>query len=84
MQHAGEKAGPAGIKPLTYDILVGGDSHGLLKQMGEVVFAYMEVRGQPVQQITAPADGWLFTLREYPACYAGSVVARLMLGGAVF
>ena len=54
-------------------------------QRGQLIGEIVDVlRGQPVQQITAPADGWLFTLREYPACYAGSVVARLMLGGAVF
>lgn len=59
--------------------------HGVQVQRGQLIGEIVDVlRGQPVQQITAPADGWLFTLREYPACYAGSVVARLMLGGAVF
>lgn len=33
------------------------------------------------ETVHAPTDGWLFTLREYPAVYAGSLLARI-LGGA--
>lgn len=39
--------------------------------------------GTEKQVITAPADGLLFTLREYPVVYPGSLLARiLMQGGA--
>lgn len=48
--------------------------------IGEIVNV---LRGEPVQRITAPADGWLFTLREYPSCCAGSLVARMLLGGDI-
>ncbi len=59
--------------------------HGVQLQRGQCIGEIVDVlRGEPVQQIMAPAAGWLFTLREYPACYAGSVVARMMLGGGVF
>ena len=29
----------------------------------------------------APADGQLFTLREYPVVYPGSLLARILTGG---
>lgn len=34
------------------------------------------------EHITAPADGLLFTLREYPVVYPGSLLARIVTGGA--
>lgn len=49
--------------------------------IGEIVDP---LRGEVVQRVTAPGSGWLFTLREYPACYAGSMLARILLGGAAF
>lgn len=33
------------------------------------------------ERITAPADGLLFTLREYPVVYPGSLLARIVTGG---
>lgn len=48
--------------------------------IGEIVDV---LRGKPVQRVAAPADGWLFTLREYPSCCAGSLVARMLLGGDI-
>ncbi len=57
--------------------------HGAQLERGDLIGEIVDVlRGTPVQQIIAPAAGWLFTLREYPSCYAGSVTARMMLGGA--
>ncbi len=35
------------------------------------------------ERITAPADGLLFTLREYPVVYPGSLLARVLTGGTV-
>ena len=31
--------------------------------------------------LMAPADGLLFTLREYPVVYLGSLLARILTGG---
>lgn len=39
------------------------------------------LNGTIVQHIIAPCDGTVFTLREYPVVYAGSLIARI-LGGA--
>lgn len=36
--------------------------------------------GSVVQTLESPASGWLFTLREYPVVYEGSLIARI-LGG---
>lgn len=33
------------------------------------------------QTLMAPADGLLFTLREYPMVYPGSLLARILTGG---
>ena len=38
--------------------------------------------GEVLQQIVAPCDGTIFTLREYPVVNEGSLIARI-LGGAV-
>ncbi len=59
--------------------------HGAEVQRGQLIGEIVDpLRGEAVQRVTAPGNGWLFTLREYPACYAGSVLARILLGGAVF
>ena len=34
------------------------------------------------ERVTAPADGLLFTLREYPVVYPGSLLARIVTGGS--
>ena len=34
--------------------------------------------GEVAQQIKAPTSGLLFTLREYPVVYPGSLVARIL------
>lgn len=39
--------------------------------------------GRAAEEVYAPCDGWLFTLREYPVCYAGSLLARVLGGAAV-
>ena len=37
--------------------------------------------GEVRQTLMAPADGLLFTLREYPVVYPGSLLARILTGG---
>ena len=34
--------------------------------------------GRVLQELTSPADGLLFTLREYPIVYPGSLIARVL------
>ncbi len=49
---------------------------------GEVVGEIVDtLSGKVVQTIIAPCDGVVFTLREYPVVYDGSLIARI-LGGA--
>jgi predicted deacylase len=38
--------------------------------------------GAVLAEVRSPVDGVLFTLREYPAVYEGSLMARIMAGGA--
>jgi uncharacterized protein len=38
--------------------------------------------GSVSQSVKAPAAGLLFTLREYPVVYEGSLIARI-LGGSI-
>lgn len=47
-------------------------------KMGDIVDT---LTGKIVQTILAPCDGIVFTLREYPVVYNGSLIARI-LGGA--
>lgn len=37
--------------------------------------------GEERETVLAPADGLLFTLREYPVVYPGSLLARILTGG---
>ncbi len=47
--------------------------------IGEIV---TPINGTVEQEITAPADGLIFSLREYPIVYEGSVIARILsMGG---
>ncbi|WP_066715673.1 M14 family metallopeptidase [Clostridium sp. Marseille-P299] len=47
------------------------------EMVGEIVNS---LSGKVEQQILAPCDGMVFTLREYPVVYKGSLIARI-LGG---
>lgn len=47
--------------------------HGEL--LGRIV---SPLRGETLSEVLAPCDGMLFTLREYPLVYEGSLLARLM------
>lgn len=43
--------------------------------LGEIV---TPITGTVEQEITAPVDGTIFSLREYPIVYEGSVIARML------
>jgi predicted deacylase len=40
------------------------------------------LHGGTLAAVRSPVDGILFTLREYPAVYEGSLMARIMATGA--
>ena len=35
--------------------------------------------GETIDEITAPVDGWLFTIREYPVVNEGSLMGRILI-----
>lgn len=37
--------------------------------------------GETLETLKSPASGLLFTLREYPVVYEGSLIARILGGG---
>jgi predicted deacylase len=43
--------------------------------VGKIVSAY---RGDVLSQMSSPVDGFLFTIREHPIVYEGSLIARIM------
>ena len=50
---------------------------------GQVIGRILDCgEGVVLQELTAPASGLLFTLREYPVVYPGSLIARILGGGA--
>lgn len=53
--------------------------HNIWVQKGTVIGEIVTpVSGTVEQEITAPADGLIFSLREYPIVYEGSVIARIL------
>jgi predicted deacylase len=46
--------------------------------VGEI---FNSLTGEVEEQVISPCDGVIFTLREYPVVYEGSLIARV-LGGA--
>lgn len=54
-------------------------AHGSLVRAGEQIGCILDpLRGKDAVKITAPADGWLFTTREYPVVDAGSLMGRIL------
>ena len=49
-----------------------------LKKGEEVGVIFNPYTGQILDSMTAPADGWLFTIREYPVVDEGSLIARIL------
>lgn len=56
--------------------------HGENLRKGEEVGAILNpFTGEVIESVTAPEDGWLFTIREYPVVDEGSLLARILRGG---
>ena len=54
-------------------------AHGSLVREGDYIGSILDpLRGKDAVKITAPADGWLFTTREYPVVDAGSLMGRIL------
>lgn len=65
----------------TAGIFVPLQSLGQVIREGEVVGNIVDCgAGEVIEELRAPADGLLFTLREYPVVYPGNLIARV-LGG---
>lgn len=57
-------------------------THGERLRKGEEVGAILNpFTGEVLQSVTAPEDGWLFTIREYPVVDEGSLLARILRTG---
>lgn len=56
--------------------------HGARLRAGDVIGEIVDpLRGEVLSAVSAPADGWLFTIREYPVVDQGSLLARILTGG---
>lgn len=54
-------------------------SHGSHVETGEVIGRVVDpLAGEILYEVTAPDQGWLFTLREYPIVEEGSLIARIL------
>ncbi len=70
------------INANTAGIFIPSVSHnGMVKQGQELAVVADPLTGAVCETLTAPADGLLFTLREYPVVYPGSLLARILTGG---
>ena len=57
--------------------------HGSSVKKGEMLGIIADpLTGNINERVTAPEDGLLFTLREYPVVYPGSLLARIVTGGS--
>ena len=52
-----------------------------IKKGGEIGEIFNSLTGEMHEKVVSPCDGVIFTLREYPVVYEGSLIARV-LGGA--
>ncbi len=53
--------------------------HDARVKRGQLVGRILDVaRGTTLQELHSPVDGLLFTLREYPVVYPGSLIARIL------
>lgn len=58
-------------------------AHASHVEQGQKLGAVVDpLTGEVCETLTSPAEGLLFTLREYPVVYEGSLIARI-LGGSV-
>lgn len=60
-------------------ILIPSVEHGTLVCRGQELGLVADpLTGEILQRLPSPADGLLFTLREYPVVYEGSLIARIL------
>ena len=60
-------------------ILIPAVEHGTLVCRGQELGLVADpLTGEILQHLPSPADGLLFTLREYPVVYEGSLIARIL------
>ncbi|HUM85264.1 MAG TPA: M14 family metallopeptidase [Lachnospiraceae bacterium] len=53
--------------------------HGSHLKKGEKIGSIINpMKGSVLQEVLSPADGWLFTIREYPVVSEGSLMARIL------
>lgn len=53
--------------------------HGVFLQKGEPIGSIVNpLSGEIMNRIESPADGWLFTIREYPVVNEGSLIGRIL------
>ena len=55
---------------------------GMVKKGQRIGIIADPLTGKDLEEIAAPGDGLLFTLREYPVVYPGSLLARMIAEGA--
>lgn len=56
--------------------------HGAHVEQGQRLGAVVDpLTGETCETLISPAEGLLFTLREYPVVYEGSLIARILGGG---
>lgn len=54
-------------------------NHGALLKKGELIGTIVNpLSGNVIDEIRSPADGWLFTIREYPVVDEGSLMGRVL------
>ncbi|MDR0196880.1 MAG: succinylglutamate desuccinylase/aspartoacylase family protein [Oscillospiraceae bacterium] len=54
-------------------------THGSYVKSGEIIGSVIDpITGDIVEDAVSPQDGLLFTLREYPVVFGGSLLARIM------
>lgn len=63
----------------TAGIFISKAKHGDFLKRGEEIGSIVDpLRGEQLEKITAPVDGVLFTIREYPVVDEGSLIARIL------
>jgi predicted deacylase len=59
-------------------IFVNNQKHGQILKKGEIIGSVVSPHtGEELEIVVSPADGLLFTLREHPLVYPGSLLARV-------
>ncbi len=54
-------------------------NHGCIVKKGDIIGRIVDpLSGRLLCEITAPGDGWLFTIREYPVVEDGSLMGRIL------